>query len=134
MKTPRTEWALIGTGLQISANKAIMVWHKKTQLPTLAVVRDDPGDDPRGQLWTEDCTKQLNWADYCHYCYVGCPRESSADKGLFVYARMPGEPWGLVFTGEPFETVSADAAASALRTAGLEVVTNRTGHAPKETV
>lgn len=133
--TPRVEWALIGDGLQIRANKMLLVWSKKTQLPTLAAVSDRPHDnpdgDPRGGLMTEDFGKRLNWDDYCHYSYVAAPVASSADKELAVYARTHGEPWRKLWAGPPHETVTADAISLSLRKAGHEVTTTRTGHPPR---
>jgi hypothetical protein len=103
-------------------------------------VRDDPGPDPRGQLWNEDCTRRLNWDDYCHFCYVGCPLESSADKGLAVYARSRASvcgqlvttPWKKVWVGPAWKTNECRSVEDALVAAGCEVSLSRTGHPPKD--
>jgi hypothetical protein len=129
--TPRTEWALIGGGQQISANKIILVWNKKTQHVEEAVILHSETDS-RGDLYTEDAGQKLDWRDYCHWCYRAAPTASSADKGLWVYARRDGEAWVKVFEGEPHETNQAAAVEAALSAVGLETVRLKTGHPPSD--
>lgn len=126
---PRIDWHLIGSGHRISANKRILVWHKKDNLPVPAVVLYSE-TDPRGDLYTEDAGRKLDWRDYCHWVYLTTPKASSADKGLWLYARRDGEAWVEVFRGEPHETNAAAAVETALRAVGMEVVERRTGHPP----
>ena len=127
---PRIDWHLIGGGHQISANKAILVWNKKTQGVEEAVVLHSE-TDPRGDLYTGDAGRKLDWRDYCHWVYRTPPKASSADKGLWLYARRDGEAWVEVFCGEPHEGNAAAAVETALRAVGMEVVQTRTGHPPK---
>lgn len=134
VKPPRVEWAVIGDGLGIAANKTILVWTKKTGEVVAAVVLPSATDE-RGDLYTEDAGTRLNWADYGHYCYKTPPKSSSADKGVFVYAADPKGSvlaWQLVWRGQSHERESAEAVETAAKNLGLLTRTNYTGHAPKD--
>lgn len=135
MRPPRAEWSLIGDSFQISANKLLLVWNKKTQAVELAMIchSESPGDggtgDPRGDLLNEDHTRRLDWDDYCHYCYVACPIESGADKGLAVYVAK-GDGFVKVYDGPSHAHNTAAAVCAALRLAGHEPVQKRDGNPP----
>jgi hypothetical protein len=135
--TPKAEWALIGDGLHIAANKALLVWNKKTQLPELATVdysEPEGTNDPRGDLWTEDRGKRLNWDHYCHFCYIGCPKASSADKGVTVFVKNPySGRWDIMAILESHQIDQAHHAAAHLRELGHQASVTTTGHPPKDT-
>jgi hypothetical protein len=71
-ETPRIQWKPIGDAQEISANKQIVLWHKKDLRLVVGFV-DLSDDDDRGNLMDEDGVVRLKWEDYTHWCYVCRP-------------------------------------------------------------
>jgi hypothetical protein len=73
MNPPLVPWRKIGDAMDIRPNKKLILWGVLSG-SVFGTVELSETDD-RGDLWNEDMTDRMDWADFTHYCYVGMPLE-----------------------------------------------------------